>query len=54
MTILFRKEKSETLVNPTSEKPKIGRGVLTKETNGVKDRKVDRCLSPLRGTEHGL
>ena len=43
------------MVNPASEKPKIGRGVLTKEQNGVKDRKVDKCLSPRKlGTEHGL
>ena len=36
------------MVNSASEKSKIGRRVLTKELNGVRDRKVDKCLSPVR------
>lgn len=36
-------------VNPMSEKPKIGRGTSTKETNGVEDalfKSIDKCLQP--------
>ena len=36
------------MVNSASEKSKIGGRVLTKELNGVRDRKVDKCLSPVR------
>ena len=36
-------------VNPMSEKPKFGRGTLTKETNGVRDANfsIDKCLRPV-------
>ncbi len=33
----FGKLKEWNAVNPTSEKPKIGRGIFTKESNGVKN-----------------
>ena len=42
----FRKLKEWNVVNPTSKKPKIGRGTFTKESNGVKDviYNIDKCL----------
>lgn len=52
--LLETKEWNE--VNPTREKPKFGRGVLTKEFNGVKDQVIGRLMfvAYILGTEHGL
>lgn len=36
-------------VNPMSEKPKFGRGVFRKESNGLKDAySIDKCLQPCK------
>ena len=34
--------------------PNYGRGVLGGEMNLTKNRKIDKCLPPFIGTEHGL
>jgi len=47
--VCFSKEKSETMVNPASEKPKFGRGaskVGIKRLLGIRIFLIDRCLSP--------
>lgn len=37
VTMLSRNRKSETRVNPASEKPKFGRGVLANEVKGARE-----------------